>query len=113
MQKDYSSQTVSFSSFWSTFIAMARKELIIMARYPINFVASFGQVFLTVAVFTLAGRLFYDAPAEQSGLSNGSNPAGLVVYGFVLYLFLNDTLWTIGYNVRNEQVQGTLGPVKV
>ena len=52
--------------------------------------------------------MFYDAPAEQSGLSNGSNPAGLVVYGFVLYLFLNDTLWTIGYNVRNEQVQGTL-----
>ena len=108
MQKEHFPQTVSLSSFWSTFIAMARKELIIMARYPVNFVASFGQVFLTVAVFTLAGRLFYDAPAEQSGLSNGSNPAGLVVYGFVLYLFLNDTLWSIGYNVRNEQVQGTL-----
>jgi ABC-type polysaccharide/polyol phosphate export permease len=108
MQKIYSPQNVSLSSFWSTFIAMARKELLIMARYPVNFIASFGQVFLTVAVFTLAGRIFYVPPAAQSGLSNGSNPAGIVVYGFILYLFLNDTLWSVGYNVRTEQVRGTL-----
>jgi ABC-type polysaccharide/polyol phosphate export permease len=108
MQKPAYSPSVSFSDALSTFLAMARKELLIMARYPVNFIASFGQMFLTVAIFTLAGRLFYVAPAEQSGLSNGSNPAGIVVYGFILYLFLNDTLWTIGYNVRNEQVQGTL-----
>lgn len=87
---------------------MAHKELLIMARYPVNFVASFGQMFLTVSIFTLAGRLFYVPPAEQSGLASGSNPAGIIVYGFILYIFLNDTLWTIGYNVRNEQVQGTL-----
>ena len=108
MQKQTFSHTVPLSSSLSTFIAMVRKELLIMARYPVNFIASFGQMFLTVSIFTLAGRLFYVAPAEQSGLSNGSNPAGIVVYGFILYLFLNDTLWTIGYNVRNEQVQGTL-----
>jgi ABC-2 type transport system permease protein len=31
-----------------------------------------------------------------------------VVYGFILYMFLSDTLWTIGVNIRREQVQGTL-----
>ena len=108
MQRTNSPHSVSLSSFLSTFLAMVRKELLIMTRYPVNFVVSFGQMFLTVSIFTLAGRLFYVPPAEQSGLSNGSNPLGIVVYGFILFIFLSDTLWTIGYNVRNEQVQGTL-----
>jgi ABC-2 type transport system permease protein len=54
--------------------------------------------------------MFFDAPAGQEALEagNGGSPSGVVVYGFILYMFLSDTLWTIGYNVRNEQVQGTL-----
>ena len=108
MQKTTSPGSVSFYSSLSTFLAMARKELLVMARYPVNFIASFGQMFLTVSIFTLAGRLFYEAPEGQNITSGGSNPAGVVVYGYILYIFLNDTLWTIGYNVRNEQVQGTL-----
>ena len=91
----------SLSAFW----AMVRKELIIMARYPVNFVASFGQVFLIVAVFTLGGSMFY---RSAEGGSSGGNPSGVVVYGFMLYMFMGDTLWAIGYNVRHEQVQGTL-----
>lgn len=91
----------------STFWAMVRKELIVMARYPINFIASFGQVFLIVAVFTLGGRTFM--PGQNPGAGTGpNNTSGVVIYGFILFLFLSDTLWTIGYNVRNEQVQGTL-----
>jgi ABC-2 type transport system permease protein len=97
---------------WSAFMAMARKELIIMARYPVNFVASFGQTFLIVAIFTLGGSMFFRTSAasvsgSQAGTSS-SNPSGVVVYGFILFMFMSDTLWTIGYNVRNEQVQGTL-----
>jgi len=94
----------------SAFLAMTRKELIIMLRYPINFIASFGQTFLIVAVFTLGGSMFFrTAPAagSQAGTSTG-NPSGVVVYGFVLFMFMSDTLWTIGYNIRNEQLQGTL-----
>ena len=34
----------------SAFLAMARKELIVMVRYPVNFIASFGQTFLIVAI---------------------------------------------------------------
>jgi ABC-2 type transport system permease protein len=97
---------------WSSFIAMARKELIIMARYPVNFITSFGQTFLIVAVFTLGGSMFFRiSPSSSAALPAGvnvGNPSGVVVYGFILFMFMNDTLWTIGYNIRNEQVQGTL-----
>jgi ABC-2 type transport system permease protein len=45
-----------------------------------------------------------------SGLQagGGSQTSGLVIYGFILFIFLSDTLWSIGYNVRREQKQGTL-----
>jgi ABC-2 type transport system permease protein len=90
----------------SAFLAMAYKELIIMARYPVNFVASFGQTFLIVAIFTLGGSMFFRG--STSGNSSVGNPSGVVVYGFILFMFMGDTLWTIGYNIRNEQVQGVL-----
>jgi ABC-2 type transport system permease protein len=87
----------------STFAAMARKEFTIMLRYPVEFVASFGQIFAIVAIFTLAGLTF------SRGTPTGPNPTGgLVVYGLVLFLFLSDTLWGIGYNIRRELKQGTL-----
>jgi ABC-2 type transport system permease protein len=94
----------------NTFIAMVRKELIIMARYPVNFLASFGQVFLIVAIFTLGARTFssQQMPTMPGGELGVTNPSGVVIYGFILFMFLSDTLWTIGYNVRHEQVQGTL-----
>jgi ABC-2 type transport system permease protein len=100
---------VGFWAEWSAFLAMVRKELIIMARYPINFVASFFQVFLIVAIFTLGGSMFYANRDPGTALpASGGSPAGIVVYGFVLFMFMSDTLWTIGYNTRHEQVQGTL-----
>lgn len=89
----------------SAFVAMVRKELIIMARYPVNFVASFAQTFLIIAIFTLGGSLFYKDYTSQAGDAGNS---GVAVYGLILFMFMSDTLWTIGYNIRNEQVQGTL-----
>lgn len=96
--------------FISTFLAMLRKELIILARYPVNFIASFGQIFLIVAIFTLAGSTFFNQQimVEPSTYASGTILPGVVIYGFILFMFLSDTLWTIGYNVRHEQVQGTL-----
>lgn len=103
-------ERIPFSTYLSTFGAMVRKELILMARYPVNFIASFAQVFLIVTIFTLAGSLFFNAPPGQEALEspNVGSPSGVVVYGFILYMFLSDTLWTIGVNIRHEQVQGTL-----
>jgi ABC-2 type transport system permease protein len=110
VKHDQSLPPITIPVFLSTFAAMVRKELIIMARYPVNFIASFAQVFLIVMIFTLAGSMFFNAPEEQEALeaNNVGSPSGVVVYGFILYMFLSDTMWTIGYNVRNEQVQGTL-----
>ena len=82
---------------------MVRKEFTVMTRYPVEFVATFGQIFAIVAIFTLAG-LTFSSPSEEGD----SNTAGVVIYGFLLFLFLSDTLWSIGYNLRNEQKQGTL-----
>ena len=90
----------------STFWAMTRKELTVMARYPVEFIASFGRVFLIVAIFVLGGKTFSQQQSPASGM--GSNTSGLVVYGFILFMFLGDTLWTVGYAIRHEQVQGTL-----
>ena len=93
---------IRFSTFW----AMVRKELTVIARYPVEFIASFGRVFLIVAIFTLGGSTFTTTPsglAAEGGL-RGGDQAGLVVYGFILFMFLSDTLWTIGYAIRHEQV---------
>ena len=96
-----------FSAWLDSLWAMSRKELTIMARYPVEFVASFAQVFIITLALTLAGLMFAPGGVRQAG-NAGSSTAGLVVYGFILFMFLSDTLWTIGYNVRREQKQGTL-----
>ncbi len=92
------------SALFSSLVAMSRKEFIIMRRYPVEFLASFGQVFAIVAIFTLAALMFSESPGEFAEGTGG----GVVIYGFILFLFLSDTLWTIGYNIRREQKQGTL-----
>jgi ABC-2 type transport system permease protein len=100
-------ETLAGPRAWlSALVAMSRKELTIMTRYPVEFVASFGQMFLIVIVLTLAGLMFAPGGVQSGGASSGT--AGVVVYGFILFIFLSDTLWTIGYNIRREQKQGTL-----
>jgi len=94
------------AAWWDTLVVSTQKELTIMLRYPVEFVASFAQVFIIVIVLTLAGLMFSKNGAVPS--KGTSNIAGLVVYGFILFMFLSDTLWGIGYNVRREQKQGTL-----
>jgi ABC-2 type transport system permease protein len=89
----------------SAFAAMVRKEFTIMLRYPVEFVASFGQIFLIIIILTLAASMFAAGGLQSEA---GSHSAGVVVYGFILFIYLSDTLWGIGYNVRREQKQGTL-----
>jgi ABC-2 type transport system permease protein len=99
---------VSLAQRLSVLGAMTRKELTILARYPVEFVSSFGRIFLIVAIFTLAGNMFSEGEAEAVSQAGSSLRAGLVIYGFVLFMFMSDTLWTIGYGVRQEQLLGTL-----
>lgn len=89
----------------SAFQAMVRKEFIIMLRYPFEFIASFAQIFLIIAVLTLAGLMFAPQDATAGQISQAT---GIIVYGFIIFLYVSDTLWAIGFNVRREQKQGTL-----
>ncbi len=96
-------QLTGFAATWSAFWAMVKKELIVLARYPVQFVTSFAQVFIIIAVFSLAATMF-----SKGARGGGTNISGVVTYGFIMFIFLSDTLWNIGVNVRHEQVQGTL-----
>ncbi len=93
------------TAVFSTFLAMVKKEFIIMTRYPVEFVASFAQIFLVILVLTLGGLMF-----SPNGVRSGGDPVttGVVAYGFVIFIYVSDTLWSIGFNVRREQKQGTL-----
>jgi ABC-2 type transport system permease protein len=93
------------TAVFSTFLAMVKKEFIIMTRYPVEFVASFAQIFLIIMVLTLGGLMF-----SPAGVQSGGDPVttGVVAYGFVIFIYVSDTLWNIGFNVRREQKQGTL-----
>src|SRR5688500_9453503 len=84
--------------------AVLVKELIVLARYPLEFVATFAQIFLMVAVFTLAGMMF--APARGAAGAETAVLGGTMVYGFVIFLFFIETMWTVGFSLRREQKQG-------
>jgi ABC-2 type transport system permease protein len=90
----------------SVVVAMSLKELTIMLRYPVEFISSFGQMFIVIIVLTLSGLMFSKGGLQNAGTS--SQTSGVVIYGYILFLFVSDTLWSIGYNVRREQKQGTL-----
>jgi ABC-2 type transport system permease protein len=89
-----------------TFISMVKKQLIIMTRYPVNFIVSFAMIFIIILMFAFATMMFSPGGVEAGGESGQTG--GIMMFGFILFMFLSDTLWTIGYNVRWEQYEGTL-----
>jgi ABC-2 type transport system permease protein len=88
------------------FAAMVKKQLIIMTRYPVNFISSFVQIFIIILMFAFAAMMFGPGGVDSGGESGGAG--GVMMFGFVLFMFLSDTLWAIGYNIRWEQHEGTL-----
>jgi ABC-2 type transport system permease protein len=90
------------------FLAMVWKQLIVMTRYPVDFITSFAQIFFIILIFTFAAMMFESRGANEFGSSGASSTGAVMMYGFVLFMFVSDTLWTIGYNIREEQYQGTL-----
>ncbi len=87
---------------------MVRKQLLVMTRYPVDFVTSFVQIFFMILLFTFATIMFEPRGATEMAGSMTSSTGAVMMYGFVLFMFASDTLWTIGYNIREEQYQGTL-----
>jgi len=87
--------------FWSSFRAMLKQQVLLLTRYPINLVANFLLVLIVVIVVTLAITLF--APPEMA-----SKFRGITLCGFVIYIFLSHTIWTVGFGIQKEKVEGTL-----
>jgi ABC-2 type transport system permease protein len=93
-------------------LTMARKEWIIFRRYPSWVVAffvwpvlfPFGMIFTAKALSGPAGSAL-PAFAARAGTTDYM---GFIVIGTTLYMWLNVTLWDVGFQLRNEQLRGTL-----
>lgn len=100
----------SVRTWLEMFGAMVRKEFIVKTRYPVELFASFAQLFIMIAIFTLA-TLTFTSGGEAGTAGSGVNIYSIVIYGFIPFIFLTETLWGIGVNIRREQLQGTLESV--
>jgi ABC-2 type transport system permease protein len=90
-------------------VAMVRKNLLVMLRYPLSFASSFITLSIVVLIFLFATLMFTPGGVAQVATGgSGQRIGGTMLYGLVLFLFVSDTLWSIGYNVRWEQQEGTL-----
>lgn len=85
-------------------IGMSRYLLKISLRYPLNFISDFIELALWVGIFATAMILFSSSNISSSGPS----PAMYALWGFVIYVFISDVLWSIGGGLRYDQVTGIL-----
>ena len=93
-------------------LAVANKEWIIFRRYPSWVMAFFiwPVLFPLGFIFTakaLGGPDGSSLPAF-SQLSGTTDYAGFVVVGSTMWMWLNFTLWSVGFQLRDEQMRGTL-----
>ena len=93
-------------------LAVANKEWIIFRRYPSWVMAFFiwPVLFPLGFIFTakaLGGPDGSSLPAF-SQLSGTTDYAGFVVVGSTMWMWVNITLWTVGFHLRSEQMRGTL-----
>jgi ABC-2 type transport system permease protein len=90
---------------------MCKKQLIEMSRYPVAFISSFAMIFIILMMFVLGALLFLPQGEGEGGATVRSETVsitGTMTYGFILFMFLSDTLFFIGRTIRSEQLQGTL-----
>jgi len=93
-------------------LAVARKEWIIFRRYPSWVVAFFiwpvlfpiGYIFTAKA---LGGPDGSALPAFGK-LAGTTDYVSFMAVGSIMWMWLNMTLWDVGYQLRNEQMRGTL-----
>jgi ABC-2 type transport system permease protein len=93
-------------------LAVARKEWIIFLRYP-SWIAAFA---IWPVLFPLGYIFSARALGGPDGAALGAFAAltgtrdyiGYIVVGSVMWMWLNITLWEVGYYLRNEQMRGTL-----
>jgi ABC-type polysaccharide/polyol phosphate export permease len=87
---------------WRPFAAMVAVQTVLLLRSPLTFAAGMLVSFGGVLALGLMVQMF--APAAEGG---APLEVWVMFYGYLLYVFLSDSLWRIGFSVRPEQVQGT------
>lgn len=102
----------SFFSELRVLVVMAHKEWTIFRRYP-----SWIFAFLIWPIIFPLGSIFsaraLSGPNQSSlpafaALSGTTNYVAYIVVGLTMYMWLNVTLWDVGFQLRNEQMRGTL-----
>lgn len=93
-------------------LAVTRKNWLIFLRYP-----SWLVVFIIWPVLFPLGYIFTakalggpegGAVSNFSALSGTSDYLSYIVIGSTFYMWLNLTLWDVGFQLRQEQLRGTL-----
>jgi ABC-2 type transport system permease protein len=91
---------------------VANKEWIIFRRYPSWVMAFFiWPVLFPLAYIFMAKALGGPDGADLSTfsrLAGMTDYVGFIVVGTTLWMWLNITLWDVGFQLRNEQMRGTL-----
>lgn len=93
-------------------LAVAKKEWIIFTRYPTWVIA--------MVIWPVIFPLGYIFTAKALGGPNGNyiqaferltgtgNYVGYIILGTAMWMWLNITLWDLGFHIREEQMRGTL-----
>jgi ABC-2 type transport system permease protein len=93
-------------------LAVARKEWKITRRYPSWVVAMIVWPMLLPLGFVFSARAFGGPDGAAVGsfarLAGTADYAAFIVVGSMLWMWLNITLWDVGYKLRDEQLHGTL-----
>lgn len=102
----------SITSELRALLMMAKKEWIIFRRYP-----SWVIAFIIWPVIFPLGPIFtataLSGPDQSSlpvfaALAGTADYVAYIVVGLIMYMWLNITLWDVGFQLRNEQMRGTL-----
>jgi ABC-2 type transport system permease protein len=102
----------SLRSEWAALLAVAHKDWLIYRRYP----GRLANIFIWPILFPLG---FIFSAQAMSGPDNSSLPAfsavagtsdyiSFLAIGSTFYMWLNVTLWSVGFSLREEQMRGTL-----
>ena len=93
-------------------LVMAKKEWRIFTRYP-SWVIAFiiwPIIFPLGSIFTAKALSGPDQAALPAfaALAGTSDYIAFIIVGLTIYMWINVTLWDVGFQLRNEQMRGTL-----
>jgi ABC-2 type transport system permease protein len=93
-------------------LAVANKEWIIFRRYPARMINLFFWpiMFPLAYIFTARALSGPDGAnlAAFTAMAGTDDYVGFLAIGSTFYMWLNVTLWSVGFSLREEQLRGTL-----